>query len=522
MEMKRKEKTLFRLFLKYVVLFCVNTILLAAGVFLLMLWAASVGLLLPANYAEMQLSENAEEICRAGTEIDGDAGAGGEAEIAEDTETEKGAGTEGDTEKEGGAETEAGNSLEQWIPKGCTYGVYSSEGKWLAGNFPRQEQESAWNHYEKNYIYAEYKGYYRFFPMDNGNVCIVKYHLVMRYASDRLNELFLAPETLMPVVDLLLFVLNAVLLSRRFAKKVGKRLQELQAITEKIAGNDLAFETKASDIKEINEIMTSLGRMKDTLQESLKAQWDMEKQRQEQLSALTHDIKTPLTIIRGNSELLKESVLSEENQECAGYILANVEEIEKYLETMREVIDSPGKEKEKETEKGAISCKLLEADLWEMAGQLAKAEKIPVSFTAGILEEEESSGERVCCSLANILRAWSNIVSNGAEHTDRQRGIEILTERRRKGEQVYLRAAVRDCGPGFSKKDLQYADQEFYSGDISRHDRRHSGLGLSIAKKFVEEQGGFLEYGNRRDGAGAEVALWLRHCGRDTGDCRNR
>lgn len=256
MEMKRKEKTLSGLFFRYVILFCFNTILLAAGVFLLMLWTASAGLLLPANYAEMQLSENAEEICRAGTEIDGDAGAGGEAEIA------------------GDARTEAGNSLEQWIPKGCTYGVYSSEGKWLAGNFPRQEQESAWNHYVKNYIYAEYKGYYRFLPLDNGNICIVKYHLVMRYASDRLNELFLAPEVLMPVVDLLLFVLNAVLLSRRFAKKVGKRLRELQMITEKIAGNDLAFETKASDIKEINEIMTSLGRMKDTLQESLKAQWE--------------------------------------------------------------------------------------------------------------------------------------------------------------------------------------------------------------------------------------------------------
>lgn len=39
----------------------------------------------------------------------------------------------------------------------------------------------------------------------------------------------------------------------------------------------------------------------------------------------------------------------------------------------------------------------------------------------------------------------------------------------------------------------------------SRHDRRHQGLGLSIAKRFLEEQGGFLEYGNRTDTAGAEV-----------------
>ena len=102
MEIKRKEKTLFGLFLKYVTLFCVNTILLAAGVFGLMLWAAGAGLLLPANYAEVQLSENAGEIYRAG------------------------------------------DLLETWIPQGCTYGVYGPGGEWQEGNFPRQEQKKAY------------------------------------------------------------------------------------------------------------------------------------------------------------------------------------------------------------------------------------------------------------------------------------------------------------------------------------------------------------------------------------------
>lgn len=67
-------------------------------------------------------------------------------------------------------------------------------------------------------------------------------------------------------------------------------------------------------------------------------------------------------------------------------------------------------------------------------------------------------------------------------------------------------AAVRDYGAGFSDRYLQYAAQEFYSGDASRHDRRHQGLGLASAKRFLEAQGGFLEYRNADEGMGQK---WL-------------
>ena len=69
-------------------------------------------------------------------------------------------------------------------------------------------------------------------------------------------------------------------------------------------------------------------------------------------------------------------------------------------------------------------------------------------------------------------------------------------------------ASVRDFGSGFTARDLEWADREFYSGDASRHDRAHQGLGLAIARRFVEEQGGFLQYGNEREG-GAVVRLWI-------------
>ena len=72
-----------------------------------------------------------------------------------------------------------------------------------------------------------------------------------------------------------------------------------------------------------------------------------------------------------------------------------------------------------------------------------------------------------------------------------------------------MEAVARDYGAGFSPGDMGHADQEFYSGDASRHSRKHQGLGMAIARKFLEEQGGRLEYGNHKDGGG-EVRCLVR------------
>ena len=55
----------------------------------------------------------------------------------------------------------------------------------------------------------------------------------------------------------------------------------------------------------------------------------------------------------------------------------------------------------------------------------------------------------------------------------------------------YLCAKVSDYGQGFLKEDMEFATEEFYRGDKSRHDRSHQGLGLAIVKRFLESQGDF-------------------------------
>ncbi len=458
MEIKRKQKTLAGLFLKFAVLFSVNTVLIFAGCMLLLIGCSFLGVTLQANYAEIHLTKHTAEI-RA-----------------------------------------AGESPEEWIPKGCTYGIYDAEGKWKSGTFPVEEREEAWRHYKEENIYAQKSSYYRFIIQDSGDVCIVKYDLYMKYARDELNDKLPTPEVMSFIIDGVLFVLNAVFLSGHFAKRLNRELGKLREITDRIAENNLEFAAKPSDVREIGEVMSSLSQMKDALKGSLTVQWEMEQQKQEQLAALAHDIKTPLTIIRGNAELLEENELSAESKECTDYILSNVSDIEQYLEHIKQVLhgSSPADTAE------VIPCSRLGELLQRAAVQIAAAEKLPVSF-----DIEADEGE-VCCSPERICRAWKNVLSNAAERTDKERGIEIHLKRCRRENQEYMAASVRDYGAGFSARDLEYADQEFYSGDASRHDRKHQGLGLSIAKKFLEEQGGFLQFCNRTDQEGAEVSCWLR------------
>lgn len=468
MEIKnKKKKTLAGIFAGYILKFTMLTVFWGFFCFILMfgLILTSGFVFLPANYAELMLEKNKEEIKNAET------------------------------------------VEEELIPSGSQFGVYDQKGRFLYGSFDQKEQKTAWQKYQKDNSYAQGKGYYRFFQRKNREVCIVKYYIEVRYAKESWNEILPPAEQLSgwgtAGLFAVLVLLSGFFLSRRFAGRMKKELAGLGKVTEKIASNDLDFEIQSSGIREIEAVMISLEKMRDALKKSLKEQWDGEHARNRQLSDLAHDIKTPLTVVRGNAELLAEGELCPEELSCVQEILENACDIDRYLDSMRQVLKG---ENEKKEQKRLPCCKLAE-ELKEAARQMGTARRIPVC-----LESEntvrEYEGTIFCCS-TELLRAWKNIVSNGLEHTEAEKGIRIeICET--DGEDSYLVASVRDYGTGFSKEALLHGAEAFFSGDESRHDRNHQGLGLSIAEKFIKEQGGFLKYQNAEGGSGARVSLWIK------------
>lgn len=455
-----KEPRLSVLFVGYLVVYGVSTFVLGVALLTRLILLGNTGTVQPANMQEIILSQNMSKIQQASPD-----------------------------------------DVAQYIPDGATYGIYDKDGKWLGGTMNKDRRSDAWNRYSLREYTPDDEGYYKYMPMENGDVCIVRYLFGMRYTSDTLNRILPPPEHLLVWGMLLVAVLNLLYLAHRFGRAINRRLETVQQVTEKIAANDLDFEvTQDTGIREINAVMASLGTLRDALKASLTTQWQKEQQKSEQLASLAHDIKTPLTVIRGNAELLQESAEDAFSRGSATYIVESAEDINTYLEKMRAVL----------LNEAVASCSAVQSvqDLVEIlrhaAKQLTQAAQLPLH------EQLDVSEGAVCVHTEEALRAWNNLLSNAATYTDGTEGIACSYTVQENEEGRYLVATVRDYGAGFTAKDLQHADEAFYIGDESRHLRNHQGLGLAIAKAVMCAQGGMLCYANATEGAGATVSLWFK------------
>ena len=455
-----KEPRLSVLFVGYLVVYGVSTFVLCVALLTGLILLGNTDTVQPANMQEIILSQNMSKIQQANSD-----------------------------------------DVAQYIPDGATYGIYDKNGKWLGGTMNKDRRSDAWNRYSLREYTPDDEGYYKYMPMENGDVCIVHYLIGMRYTSDTLNRILPPPEHLLVWGMLLVAVLNLLYLAHRFGRAINRRLETVQQVTEKIAANDLDFEvTQDTGIREINAVMASLGTLRDALKASLTTQWQKEQQKSEQLAALAHDIKTPLTVIRGNAELLQESAEDAFSRGSATYIVESAEDINTYLEKMRAVLSN----------EALAPCSAVQSvqDFVEIlrhaAKQLTQAAQLPLH------EQLDVSEGAVCVHTEEALRAWNNLLSNAATYTDGAEGIACSYTVQENVDGRYLVATVRDYGAGFTAKDLQHADEAFYIGDESRHLRNHQGLGLAIAKAVMCAQGGMLCYANATEGAGAMVSLWFK------------
>lgn len=459
-----KETSITQLFLQFIVLFCIGVAAVAGISFLLIVMLENAGGIYPANYAETFLGEQQEEIRTA-------------------------------------ARVET-----TMIPSGSDYGVYEADGTWMYGNFEEEERDKAWEASERSDTFAGGGYFYRFIVRENQERCIVRYRLEMRYRSEFVNKILPQPEWVLFGTFLILFLGQTAWLVCHFSGKLKRELSGLKQITDKIAENDLEFTAVYSELKEVNEVVASLSHLKEALQESLERQWDMEREKTLRLRALSHDIKTPLTIIRGNAELMAEEEISAEQKKWNQTILENTGQIESYLTAMRNVL----KEENDAEERICISADTLQQLLFEQARNMAEAKHLPIEAVR--MEPFSFKSMKFRIRKVQILRAWENLVSNALEYTDPMRGIrvEAVVQETAAQEACFLRVRVIDYGSGFSQKDLQYGTQEFYRGDDSRHDRTHQGLGLTIAKRFIEAQGGRLELENSDcPQEGGKVSLYI-------------
>lgn len=452
MEIIRNEKSISKIFALYIIIFCIVTVIMAAADVLIFIFAADKGFILPANYYEQQIEKQRDEIAKA-------------------------------------------EDVSIFIPKECEYGVYDLEGKMIQGNFSEEKAIDIWK-LIKNGDKINGNRYYKIIQRKD-EVCAVEYNLVSNFSNEILRKYIPSADLGVVIIFIILFILEIIILSRFFKKRIVMEMDILKETTKNIQMENLDFEIKHSNITEINEVLSALDKMKKELYETLNKQWKMEEKRKEQIAALAHDIKTPITIIKGNSELLNELDLKPNQAEFNKCILAEVNNMEVYIKTLIEIAKS---EKEINVEKKEINLNEFIKKIINQGISMSISKKIKF-----LSEVNNEIPEIILGDEVELKRAINNVISNAIDYSPVNGEIIFSVDYNNKD----IRFIIEDSGKGFTKEELSLATEQFFQGDKSRNSKSHYGMGLYIAKKLMERHNGRIYLSNSEKLSGGKVILEL-------------
>lgn len=383
------------------------------------------------------------------------------------------------------------------LPDGTRYVFLTRDFKLKKSNMPVNLQEESLLNYQFKNAHGGKYGYFQSFERSDG-IVVVNYQLSPRYRNAWMNQYFPNADLMMIGSVMVSVLLIFVVLTFFYANKLRQQLRPILRATEKIAEQDLDFQTSQSTIKEFNQVLSGLDHMRVALRESLMENWKAEQDKQNQISALTHDLKTPLTVSRGNAELLAMTPLNAEQMDLLKHFQKGITQVDAYVKELSE-LNKMSLTKSLTLED--ISAREFVEDIYDQTLSLAQTKQINVAFDKKDIKKEIiGHWDR---SLLN--RAFMNIVANAVEHTPSGSQL-LLTARVEEDEFTFI---CLDSGPGFSLESLAKATQLFYQEDKSRQSRNHSGLGLTIANDIVRLHHGSLSLSNDDNTGGAKVTIIL-------------
>lgn len=337
-------------------------------------------------------------------------------------------------------------------------------------------------------------GYQYDVKMADGSFCLLQYDYATPYADPALRDTLPDFQT---CYILLLAVLILVWLGwqthctvRVFAAETARLHRAVDAIA---AQQPERIDADGAHLREFSATLHAMQTMGRELTDSLQSQWRMEQQRAEQIAALTHDLKTPLSIIQGNADLLAEDALSADQQTQVEAILRGTDRAQQYLAALRTACAPPATGE-------TFSSHTLVSELAETARALCAPAGVQL-----ILNEQWQG--TLCAAQCDLLRAAENLLDNAVRYTPRGGTVTLLVTKEK--QDFILR--VTDTGPGFTAEALAKAGELLYT-EAARSDTAHQGFGLYFARKVAQSHGGVLVLSNLPAAHGACAELLLPIC----------
>lgn len=299
---------------------------------------------------------------------------------------------------------------------------------------------------------------------------------------------------------LLILLITAGVLVYWIYRSIIRPIGALRCATQNIRDGNLAFSMEITD-DEMGELAADLDEMRRRLQASAEEKVRQDELSRQLLSNISHDLKTPLTTIRGYAEGLLEGVAStpEKQQKYIQTIAVKADDMTRLIEELAvySKIDANSIPYEMEE----ISVKDFFEDVaYDYRAEL-EAEGVEFSYA-----DYTSKGATFRVDPEQMRRVMNNLFSNSVKYMDKRHRWIALRVSEDRGRLV---VELEDNGCGISEKDLPRIFDRFYRADASRHNSKNgSGIGLAIVKKIVEDHQGGVSVSSK-EGTGTVMRVEL-------------
>ena len=285
-------------------------------------------------------------------------------------------------------------------------------------------------------------------------------------------------------------------------KRILVPLDKLQTATKKIADGDLDYQLDERDFSEIPFLYNDFERMRIKLKEDEEEKKLSEDAAKELVSNISHDLKTPLTAIRGYVEGILEGVASSP-QKTRDYLNTIYNKTNDMTSLIDELLYYS------QVAEKYMSYKYEKIYVKDFFDEYVKDLYLELDTIKIKFEYIVNVGRNTVIDMdkEQIKRALNNIVSNAVKYMDKEEP-EIHFRVTETSDAINIQ--ISDNGRGIDEKDLPHIFERFYRSDVSRNTKLGgSGIGLSIVKKVIENHEGSV-VAMSKPGVGTEVSIELK------------
>jgi signal transduction histidine kinase len=274
-----------------------------------------------------------------------------------------------------------------------------------------------------------------------------------------------------------------IMLSCWIVKNILKPLKQLSTCSELIREGRLDFELTSAKKDEMGEMIRGFDEMRRHLQTSVEERMEYEQYRKELINGISHDLRTPLTSIRGYVEGLRDGIADTAEKKKQYY-----EAIETSVKGLDDLVDNLTNFSR--VEMGESHLEMAPLNVTEYLRGVIRSmrdeyRKDNVTFTARLPEK----AVMVLMDRREMDRVFRNLIDNTIKY--RTKNSSVITIAAAETEHHKIEIRVGDDGPGVDDQDLRKIFTCFYRGNAARtFPSGGSGIGLAVVKQLVSQQGG--------------------------------